>query len=252
MFLHTFNSTTVFGYLVLLFVSAKLQDSEDDRIWRRSVRQFPWHHHTRKSVPVSTASLPRFRTTVPIIAAPRPRRVVAIPEARLSGLSDYDVEHYQPPAPRLTEFSDRLVSLPVAAAVSFKPTRIPSQPQPQQTPWPLVSTPFYPAHVQAAIDPSLQRPSAAHLTPVRRLPLAPSPPPLGDWPRRDATSQPARVKRKPTTPSTPTPYSFTMPAAVQQHPRQPLATPPTTRARPSGPRLRSNSGENHRPPNLDL
>jgi hypothetical protein len=63
---------------------------------------------------------------------------------------------------------------------------------------------------------------------------------LGDWPRRDAISMPARGKRKQ---NPPTPYSFTMPTA-QQHHDQP------TRPRPSGPRRRSNSGD-HRLPNLD-
>ncbi|KAF8797931.1 hypothetical protein BYT27DRAFT_6909364 [Phlegmacium glaucopus] len=250
------------GYLILLFVAALVKHRDDSTIWHCTVRNFPWvtsHHvHHRKSIPASSASLPRFRTEVPFIAAPRPRRIVPVPEALLSyrsGLSlDYEIEHYQPPALSATDrrlSTYRPTSLspstsPVAATVS--PTRIRLQPQQTPPPKPVhtVSTPFYPTHVQIAINSDLQRPPIAHLSQARGLPLSPSPPPLGDWPRRDATSQPTRVKRKPVTPI---PYTFTMPAAVQQ--RQPLSTS-TTRSRPSGPRQRSNSGENNRPPNFDL
>lgn len=247
---------TVLGYFILLFVAAIVKHRDDHTIWHCTLRKFPWMNssHARKSI---QASLPRFRTQVPIIAAPRPRRVAAIPEAIFSyrsGLSlAYEIEHYQPPALATADLgltADRLTSVlpsisPVAATVS--PTRI--RLQPQETPQksaPAVSTSLYPSHVQTAINSSIQCPSPAHLSQARRPPPAPSPPPLGDWPRRDATSQPVRVKRKPVTP---VPYSFTMPTAVQQ--RQPLATP-TTRSRPSGPRRRSTSVENHGPPNLDL
>jgi hypothetical protein len=243
----------LFGYVALLFVATIVKYRDDHTIWHCTVRDFPWvnsyhhAHHARRSIPASSASLPRFRTEVPILAAPRPRRIIAIPETILSyrsGLSlDYEIEHYQPPAQTATDLGLSISSV----AATLSPTRIPLQPQQTpQKPGPAVSTPFYPSHVQIAINSDLQQPSSAHLNQARRPSPLPSPPPLGDWPRRDAVSQPLRAKRKPVTPI---PYTFTMPAAVQQ--RQPLATP-TTRSRPSGPRRRSISGQNDRPPNLDL
>lgn len=222
------------------------------------MRKYLWHH-TRKSVP-PLSPLPRFRSQVPIIAAPRPRRIIAIPEPILayrSGLSlDYEIEHYQPPALGATDLelsnNGPISPLSPISPVAISPTQIP--PQPPQRALSAAFAPFYPTHVQTAINQSLKRPSTAHLSPVRRLPYvpSPSPPPLGDWPRRDATSQPARGKRKPATQNLPpisTPYSFTMTTAAQQS--QPLVTP-YTRSRPSGPRRRSNSGENPRPPNIGL
>jgi hypothetical protein len=106
------------------------------------------------------------------------------------------------------------------------PPRILQQPQQSSR---AALTPFYPSYIQTAINPGLP-------PQVQRLPQfsPPSPPPLGDWPRRDVTSLPTRGKRKQNPPA---PYSFTMPAAVQQYDDQP------SRSRPLGPRRRSNSGD---------
>lgn len=171
-----------------------------------------------------------------------------MPEAGLSyrsGLSlDYEIEHYQPTAPTTTDpgpVTDGPIS-PLPPTTSSTRTLSRSV----QKPVPAAFAPFYPVHVQAAMNPGLQHPSTAHLSPVRKLP-SPSPPPLGDWPRQDAVSQPLRVKRKRTQNSStaPTPYSFTMSATAQQP--QSLVTP-STRSRPSGPRRRSNSNTQWIPP----
>ena len=158
-----------------------------------------------------------------------------------SGLSlDYQIEHYQPPAPGATDLgpsADRPLS-PLPLSLPTSPTPLSPTRNLPQTPLPAAFAPFYPSYVQAAINPGLSRTSTTHSSQIRNLSHASqSPPPLGDWPRRDATSLPARGKRKQNHPA---PYSFTMPTAAQQRRDQP-------RSRPSGPRRRSNSGD-HRSP----
>ena len=249
---------TVLGYFALLLVSATLEHKSDKTIWQCSVRKFLG----RKSIPdpASLASLPTFRTQVPIsIAAPRPRRIIPIPDLALShrsGLSlEYEIEHFQPLALEATNLGssadDRLSPLPLTISAGMSSTQTPPPPPPQK-PIPSTFAFFYPSSVQAAMDPGPQRPSPAHLGQVTRLPPSPSPPPLGDWPRRNATSLPARTKRKPFTQNPPqaaVPYSFTMPSSIRQC--QPRETPPS-RSRPFGPRQRPISGENHGPPHSDL
>jgi len=223
------------AYFILLLVSATLKYKDDATIWNCSVRKIIWQQtKTTAFLP----PLPRFHTQVPVIAAPGPQRIVTIPEAVLSyrsGLSlSYEIEHYQPPAPDATDLGPSadaplspLLLQPLSMPVS--PPRILQQ-QPQQSSS-AAFTPFYPSYLQTAINPALS-------PQVRRPPqaLSPSPPPLGDWPRHDVTSLPARGKRKQTLPA---PYSFTMPTAVQQRHDQP------TRSRPGGPRRRPND---HGPP----
>jgi hypothetical protein len=247
---------TVLGYFALLLVLTTLEHKSDKAIWQCSVRKFL----RRKSIPdpASLASLPTFRTQVPIsIAAPRPRRIIPIPDLALShrsGLSlEYEIEHFQPLALEATNLGpstdDRLSPLPLTISAAMS-TQTP--PPPPQKPIPAAFAFFYPSYVQAAMDPGLQRPSPAHLGQVTRLPPSPSPPPLGDWPRRNATSLPTRTKRKSSTQNPPqaaVPYSFTMPSSIQQS--QPSETSPS-RSRPSGPRQRPISGENDGPPHSDL
>jgi len=238
----------LFGYVILLFVLAILKYKEDTTVWSWSVRKLIWQH-TRKTVvpPSLLPTLPSFhtdRTQVPIIAAPRPRRIITMPDTALSyrsGLSlDYQIEHYQPPAPGAADLgssTDRPLS-PLPLTLPTSPTPVPPPRTVPQKPLPAAFAPFYPSYVQAAIDPSLSRSSTSHSSLVRNLSHAShSPPPLGDWPRRDATTLPPRGKRKQNPPA---PYSFTMPTAAQQRPVQP-------RSRPSGPRRRSNS-EDQKPP----
>jgi hypothetical protein len=234
---------SLLGYFILIFISAILKCKDDPTIWSCSVRKFFWQQ-TRKN---ATAPLPSFRNQVPVIAAPRPRRIITVPEAVLSyrsGLSlDYEIEHYQPPAPEATDLGPSAAGAPLpplpllfqppSKPVSFAPVPASRVVQPPQKTMPAAFAPFYPSYIQTAINPGLP-------PQVQRLPQgrSPSPPPLGDWPRRDAISLPARGKRKQNPPA---PYSFTMPTAQQHHDQ-------LTRPRPSGPRRRSNSGD-HRLPN---
>jgi len=235
-------SILLLGYFVLLFILVILKYRDDATIWSWSVRKFIWQLTRKTVVPPSLPPLPSFRTQVPIIAAPRPRRIIK-PEAGLSyrsGLSlDYKIEHYQPPAPGATdqEPSTDCPLSPLPLSLQTSPTPIlPTRILPQK-PLPAAFAPFYPSYVQAAMNPGLSRTSTAHLSPDQNLPQVPSPSPLGDWPRRDATSLPARGKRKQNPPA---PYSFTMPSAAQQRHDHP-------RSRPSGPRRRSNSGDYRSP-----
>jgi len=233
----------LFGYFILLFVLAILKYGDDTTIWSWSLRKLIWQH-THKTVVPPLPPLPSFRTDrtqVPVIAAPRPRRIITMPEAGLSyrsGLSlDYQIEHFQPPAPGATDLgpsTDRPLS-PLLLSLPTSPTPYSRTPILPQKPVPAAFAPFYPSYVQAAINPGISRTSTGHSSQVRNI--SHSPLPLGDWPRRDATSLPARGKRKQNPPA---PYSFTMPTAAQQRRDQP-------RSRPSGPRRRSNSGD-HRPP----
>ncbi|KAF8969977.1 hypothetical protein BDZ97DRAFT_176945 [Flammula alnicola] len=260
-----------------------------------------------KSTPASP-SIPRFRPqSTPIIAAPRPRRISAIRNAILSyrsGLSlEYEIEHYQAPEPvaELDTSNDRPVP-PVPAAAPSPPPLQPVRQSTQQQ-QPVFSTPFYHSAVQTAIEDQPQHrpqpPPPAQLGQIRRLP--PSPPPLGDWPRLDATSRP-RTKRKPLPHPLPEPepepqpqiplrsqplpqprrQSWQLPPPSQPQPQpqprpqphpvsqsslhaldahaaaltaalQPLASQSTSwRSKPSGPRRRSSSIDDNRPPHLDL
>jgi hypothetical protein len=228
----------LFGYFILLFILSILKYKDDTAIWSWSVRKLIWQHTHKTILPPSLPPLPSFRNQVPGIAAPRPRRIIAMPEPDLSyrsGLGlDFQIEHYQPPAD-LGASIDRPLS-PLSLTLPTSPTPFTPTKNLPQKPLPAAFAPFYPTYVQAAINPGLSRTTTEHSTSqVRNLPGASSfsPPPLGDWPRRDATSLPARGKRKQNPPA---PYSFTMPTAAQQRCDQP-------RPRPSGPRRRSTSGD---------
>jgi hypothetical protein len=101
----------------------------------------------------------------------------------------------------MTTVLQEAASIPSATAVQASAPE-PLRPNRRSVLPPATSTPFYNSAVRMAIDGD--KPSVA--TP-RPLPSAqpqagtgaksPSPPPLGDWPRKDATSRP-RTKRKPT------------------------------------------------------
>jgi len=233
----------LFGYFILLFILTILKYKDDSAIWSWTVRKLIWQHTHKTVIPPSLPPLPSFRTHVPGIAAPRPRHVITVPEPGLSyrsGLGfDYQIEHYQPPAPGVADLrhsTDRSLS-PLSLILPTSPTPLSPTRNLPQKPLPAAFTPFYPSYVQAAINPSISRTSTTEhsSSQVRKLPEVSSysPPPLGDWPRRDATSLPARGKRKQNPPA---PYSFTMPSAAQQRRDQP-------RPRPSGPRRRSTSGD---------
>ena len=216
-----------------------LKYKDDNAVWSWSVRKVIWQHTHKIVVPPSLPPLPSFRTQGPVIAAPRPRRIITVPEPGLSHRSglglDYQIEHYQPPAPGVTDLGPS-IDRPLSPLLLSLPTPLSPAKSLPEKPLPAAFAPFYPSYVQAAINPGLSRTTTAHSS---HLPQSSySPPPLGDWPRRDATSLPARGKRKQNAPA---PYSFSMPPATRLHRDQ-------SRPRPSGPRRRSTSGD-HKPLN---
>lgn len=229
-----------------------------------------------KSVPTSP-SQPRFRTqSPPIIAAPRPQRIAQLREAVLSNPSalslDYEIEHYsggptlptahptspddfapqfgratsldvQSSDPHATSSDGHTFTIhipqPVAASLPpLQPVRSPSQSAPQAI---YSSTPFYHSSVKTAIresSPQIPPPAQLHPGPARQLPTSPpSPPPLGDWPRMDATSRP-RTRRKPL--PRPLPASEPQTQAASPPSRQRLPQP-----RPIAPALAR--GQSHPP-----
>ncbi|CAA7271797.1 unnamed protein product [Cyclocybe aegerita] len=198
------------GYFTLLSILSFVKSKEDPTIWHCSVHRFPWMNGLRslKSVPTSPTSptLPRFRSKTPVIAAPRPQRVNNLANAFLayrSGLSsEYEIEYFQPDAqPVSGQVSERPMP-PVPAELVSRSSQIRhTTEQAQETQQPIISTPFYHSVVQTAIDKNqptsssvVAPPQPAQLGQIRRLPA--SPPPLGNWPRLDATQRPY-TKRKP-------------------------------------------------------
>ncbi|PPQ72153.1 hypothetical protein CVT26_006909 [Gymnopilus dilepis] len=284
----------VLGYLTLLSILTIAKRREDSTIWHCSVRKFPLASTQHLKSP-PTSPLPRFRSRTPVILAPTPRHAVVNQEPILSyrsGLSlEYEIEHYQSPTvaflspiSRQEPSEDPAPSAPLPAAPlhSEPPLSRPEQVQrPAQIPTP---SPFYHSAVRSAIEDQPGQPQApppAH-TAVRRLP--PSPPPLGDWPRLDATSRPRTMKRKPLPqPSHPQPEpsgshppqrrpSRPLPPPLSQPQPQPLPQPQPSpsyvfdasalaaalqpiasqsqsrRSKPSGPRRKSTSIDEGRPP----
>jgi len=219
---------TLLGYFLLLVISVILHHKRDRRIWQHTVRNFPWsascdHLSSEPPSPI----LPRITPKSSTVLAPTPRR--AAPVAMYShraGLSlDYHIEYYKPPLP--------LTNQPAPPAAVAPMRNHPQRTRNATENYPGAS--FYPHYIQ----PSLISQPPRTLPPNRQQ-LPPSPPPLGDWPRADAVSQPLRIKRN----------------NASQHM---TVTPPSTEAtvgvprpRPSGPRRRSNSTGDNRPPPLDL
>ncbi|KDR81511.1 hypothetical protein GALMADRAFT_239505 [Galerina marginata CBS 339.88] len=276
------------GYLTLLSILTLVKWRDDPTIWHCSVRKFPLMTDQSLKSPPASPSVPRFRGP-PIIVAPIPRRIPAR-EAILSyrsGLSlEYDIEHFQAPESALhAHMSEEQALSPVSITAAAPPPQI-ARPveSAQQTAHPAISSPFYHTAVQTALDDQPnqpQVPAPAHMNQIRRLP--PSPPPLGDWPRLDATARP-RMKRKPLPqllpaepensvadsrpqpepqpqrrqsrplprpqlqPSAPSPYTFDAPALAAA--LQPVASQ-SRRSKPSGPR-RNTSIDDGRPTDLDL
>lgn len=226
---------TLLGYFLLLVISTILHHKRDRRIWQRTVRNFPWspscdHLSSEPPSPI----IPRFTPKSSTVLAPTPRR--AAPAAMYShraGLStDYHIEYYKPPPPLTNQ------PVPPAAVAPVRNhlprTRNVTENHPGAS--------FYPHYIQ----PSLISQPPRTLPPTRQHHLPPSPPPLGDWPRANAVSQPLRIKRN----NAPQPMAATptMEAAVGVS----TPIPSLPRSRPSGPRRRSNSTGDNRPPPLDL
>ena len=252
----------VLGYFIFLSILTVVKYREDPSVMHCRTHRFPLVYERRslKSAPTSP-SQPRFRNqSAPVIAAPRPQRIAQLREAVLSRRSshslEYEVEHFsggptlptaQPTSPddfapqfgRATSLDVQSsdphatssdghtfaihIPQPMVALPPLQPVRSPSQSAPRPTYTP---SPFYHSSVETAIresSPRIPPPAQLNSGPVRLLPPSPpSPPPLGDWPRMDATSRP-RMKRKPL----PQPLPATQPQAqaVLPRSRQPLPNP---------------------------
>ncbi|KAL0947023.1 hypothetical protein HGRIS_013167 [Hohenbuehelia grisea] len=271
----------LFCYFCFLTVSAFVHQRKDPKVWMRNVASVEWSDSRRKlaSAP-SSPTLPRFlkksnSTTVPGIVAPRPRRVIQ-PDiyAYRSGLSmEYEIEHYNPatsPAPRPSNEQQpqpQMLAFPAAAA----PPLLGRNPSYQAAAQPSLTTSFYPQYMQSALSsqdprsmPVFTQPPTSTSTSTQPTPA--SPPPLGDWPRRDAITQPLRTKRRPPPPLEPeagassssAPASRPVPVAAASSPPRvtsPMSHQSRTRlSGPTGPRTRTRSTSNgvNRPPPLDL
>ncbi|EDR14249.1 uncharacterized protein LACBIDRAFT_305890 [Laccaria bicolor S238N-H82] len=255
----------VLCYFALLFGAAMVKFKQDPTIWHCSARKFQWLYGRRalSSAPASP-TLPRFQRTAPVIIAPKPRRPPTGGEppavfSYRSGLGlEYEIEHYKPP--------------PTSTQVDKPMPPIPSAVVPGRTPQNMISNLFYPDYVQSA----LQSQPPQHAQPFGAAgirPLPASPPPLGDWPRLDATSRPTKSKQRPPRAEKPPhqhrqepPQQHSPPRAERSHqqqrstqrerppqqspPREVLASNSLPRTRPTGPRRRANSTD--RPPPLDL
>ncbi|PPQ64108.1 hypothetical protein CVT24_008925 [Panaeolus cyanescens] len=236
----------VIVYFAILFVLAAVKHQEDKTIWKCSVRQFEWLHgrRTLKSNPASPSllALPKFNAETPgpavlsppqmaeaqppVILAPRPRPLAALRNAILSyrsGLSsDYEVEHDT--VQQAIEPGKRQETAPATYPL----------PRPQLT-------------VQTQTE-------AGKPTLPNVRPLPASPPPLGVWPRLDATTQP-RIKRKlpqPIIAASPEPVAQPAPMTEMQKQKskessQPEAGPSRLGISPEPlPRIPSGSGSGRR------
>jgi len=261
--------------MTLLLILVFVQSKDDPKVWKSFVRDLPVDKILggvrRNSINVRNsimASLPHIRKS-PVIYAPRPRHIIPpLLDCRSSRNSAYD---FQPPLlPK---------SVPVRENSRYQPSIGP--------------TAFYNPSVQKVIEsrdgsrmPSLPRPVQSG----RGRQEQTSPPPLGDWPRLDATSRP-RTKRYRSNPqgqesssgprrtgpplTTPVPFvsrhqeSSTVHRDSSRRTAAPLTTPvpfverPSVPPRPSRPRtkppgsgqsgsMHSRSSSHHRPPPLDL
>lgn len=241
------------AYGTLLSILALVRSTEDPTIWKCLVRDMPVEKILkgvgRNSIAVA---LPQIRKS-PVIHAPKPRYIIPpLLGCRSARNSAYD---FQPPA------------MPAKSA-PLREMRMSSSLLPSVTQGPYTSTSFYNPSVQKALT-SADRSRAPPPPPPVQLRKGregqTSPPPLGDWPRLDATSRP-RTKRNHRAalqalgspvrePST----SRQQRSALVEGPVSPRTSP--TRTRPPGSgrlgsagSMESGSGSpgQHRPPPLDL
>jgi hypothetical protein len=242
-------SITLMGYFLLLVITASLHARIDYRVWHRPVRHFNWPElpDTEESTESSKSSTTGLRSPMSIVA-PKPRRIVpaALFAYRRPTSSEY----------RIDPFFHRP---PTVHVIRPPPTAVPPPQmtqQPQNSYWGYQASAFYPVHVQKTLA------SHPYVTqvPPRTHDIPSTPPPLGDWPRADAVSQPRRQKRQPAPPplSPPEVLYSSGPISAPYNVETPALPPPVAlvspRSRPSGPRSRSRSqtGDWTRPPPLDL
>jgi hypothetical protein len=177
----TEDHSTVLLYLLLLLVLSLVHSKYDSRIWQRYTRKSPWSgsRQTLSSAPTSP-SRPHFLKKSPSIVAPKPQR--AVPPgiyAYRSGLgSEYEIEHYHPQTP----VTPPEPVLPVAPP----PTHLDSNHYAPNNTFPSL----YPQYMHSTMTIPNSSQDEQHIH------NPPSPPPLGDWPRRNVVMEPVRTKKK--------------------------------------------------------
>jgi len=240
------------SYFTLLFLLTLVKAREDGTVWQSDVLDISWQKTfgvIKRASMVPT--LPEFRCKGPVIYAPKPRYIIPpLLDCRSARNSAYD--SLPPVLPSKYEVMER------PAPVSYGPSVV-YQPQQQYS--------FYNPSVQKEMGPS--RPPPAQMGQSRRQHS--SPPPLGDWPRLDATSRP-RSKRHnrpapldiPSVASPPPPRPPPRPLASASTRRTvversqtsiPHRTSPSRTRPPGSGHSRSTeagSSGSHRPPPLDL
>jgi len=238
-------ATFMLAYMTLLAILALIRSKEDPTIWKSLVRDLPVDkilgEVKRNSI---ILTLPQIRKS-PVIHAPRPRYIIPpLLDCRSTRNSAYDSESPAMPAK----------SAPV------REMKMSSWYQPSVAKG---ATAFYNTSVQKAMaggDASRAPPPPPPVQ-LSKGRQQTSPPPLGDWPRLDATSRP-RTKRyravsQAQGPPAREPSTRRAPSSAPAVPPRTLATPtrpPGSGRLDSAGSMDSGSGSpsNHRPPPLDL
>lgn len=212
-------------YLLLLLCTITARQKRDPAIWHSNIREFcdSETRHFISSTPVSPV-LPRFNAPILDIVSPKPRLPPSAYPHRAGMGPEYDIQYFTPTPER---------ALPPIVPVTQHIQRTRSTvAHPVAVPLPSL----YPQHLQSKLP----------LQPQRGPPASSTPPPLGNWPRADAVSQPIHSKQR----AAPAGPSATSPPAGESA-SAPAPTSVSTRSQ--GPRRkRTSSGEIQRPPPLDL
>ena len=236
----------MFVYGLLLAVLSWLHSSQNPNVWFTSVKDVPWlsSRQTLSSAP-GTPVMKLYQGGAPSIIAPKPRRPPPIFVQRRSAISSkYDIDHYP---------SSEGVVEPVQKAPKVPLTKVTQQP-----------LSLYPGHIVQNMTSAL---------PSNAIPLGPSPPPLGDWPKRMPSNgysthqsrSKSRSKEQSTRAVVPDAPSR-RPTESRSQPRQQRQEPVAAsslassqpnesshRSRPTGPRKKTSSfSSKPRPPPLDL
>jgi len=239
-------ATFLLTYATLLSILAFVRSKEDPAVWKCLVRDLPVDKILGEVKRNSVLLLPQIRKS-PVIYAPRPRYIIPpLLDCRSARNSAYDDQH--PTVP------------PKSAPVRQTKTNS-YLPSVAQGPY----TSFYNASVQKAIGNGSRAPPPP---PPVQLSKGRSPPPLGDWPRLDATSRPRKKRYSHAVPQARGPPAREPSTAPRPSSRRagPSSAPPsavTTRTSPTRTRAPgsgrlgpmdsgSGSSSQHRPPPLDL
>ena len=188
----------VLSYTTLLSFLTFVRRKEDPTIWHCHVRDTQWQKvmQSLKSAP-STPTLPAFRSKTPVIHAPKPKRLIPPLLTSCSARnSAFDIEPSQMEDPVAMQWP----LAPARAITQDSATKDPFY-QPSSSSQPAASMSFYHSSVAKVLrtENGPRRPPPpppAHMSLPTRETQTTSPPPLGDWPRLDATTRP-RKKRYP-------------------------------------------------------